>query len=185
MTAKAHHMNKADMTDHSSKESLEKALLFLANPVLETPDVVRALQACLEGLRSGTAADQRVAELILERFAFPGSTEARSAVVAIHAALQTSEGRRAAGLRPQGRGVSYDPDKAAIGSKPYAIVEMLVRGELSMQETLEKIIEYFGAEMSEPTARRYVNKIRLRVEALYATLDPVLESGKKLKKNNG
>ena len=84
-------------------------------------------------------------------------------MTAFTAAIQTTQGRKAAGLPPRKRGVAkkYDPKKASFGTKEFEIVVQLIKGELT-QEEAEQLL-FNAMHPREPdmrTIRRFIEDVR-------------------------
>jgi hypothetical protein len=109
----------------------------------------------------------------LEAIANGGDLETAQA---LQAALQTGQGRKAAGLPRRGRGKTYDPDKAAIDSIPFGAVLQFALGETTHEQTILALIAYMGEEMDSRTADIYLQAILPRAQKVAAFIAHVKDA---------
>ena len=114
--------------------------------------------------------DKRALAQLIEReltaLANRGDADGLTAAIAIHAALSTKEGRRAAGLQPRLRGREFDPDDAIIGTDAFAAVVALVSGNVTEKKCMDLIRVRVGTMATDDrTLRRYIAGIKPRAEA--------------------
>lgn len=87
---------------------------------------------------------------------------------AIHAALSTQEGRRAAGLPRKGRGRSLDLRDATIGSKRFEIAYEVASGKINKTYGIALMADLLRVE--ERTAKEYLDQILPAAKALFISL---------------
>lgn len=92
------------------------------------------------------------------------------ATQAIWAALQTREGRKAAGLPPRTKRPTHDPNKAAIGTIPFEIALAHAMSSTTRAEAVDALIEYLGGDMDPRTAGRYLDAVLVRAKKLAETV---------------
>ena len=161
------------MTDDLQKmEAIQAALDRLANPAQVTPEVGARLRAVLAALDASDEADRALAGLLRGALTYPGSAPARDAAASLHAALQTQQGRRAAGLKPRGRSKQYDPGKATLDTIPAGIAVRLALGEISRAQAVAALIGYLGGDADERTAEHYLDEILPRVAGIKSAVRP-------------
>ena len=93
----------------SKEDELRHALNFLANNWCQNPQLRDAFEAIFHKLDTGTKSDKANAEILRDYLAYPGSEIALFSSMSLHTSLMTQQGRKAAGLKPKGRGSLYDP----------------------------------------------------------------------------
>jgi hypothetical protein len=155
-----------------NNKAVQTALDHLANPAQVAPEVGERLRDVLAQLDASDDTGKALAELLRGALTYPGSRPARSAASAIHAALQTQQGRKAAGLKPRGRSKQYDPAKAALSTIPASIALRLSLGEISRAQAIAALIGYLGGDADERTAGHYLDDISPRVEGIKTAVRP-------------
>lgn len=174
-------MTQRQGRDDSVWPGIQGALLHLANRELDTPEVARAFHEVVGRLRAGTDAEKRLADALVRRFNYPGSLSAVDAVHRIQLALQTADGRKAAGLGRRGRGPTYDSRKITLDTIPFAIALEHARRRLTRHEALDELMRYFGDLMDVGTAGRLLDEAIPRAMQFVASIDACLEPEQKSK----
>lgn len=152
------------------KDNLQAVLDAMVNDHKVTPEVGLAIREILNTLRDGSAAQKEAAQVIVDALTWFGSDNVIEAAEAIHAALQTQQGRKAAGLPKRTRGLTYDPDKATIGTDEFEVVLKLVLGKIDMEQARVEVAHLLSLEMDHKTIDRYIHAIRPRAESFAAFL---------------
>lgn len=88
------------------------------------------------------------------------------AAIALHAAIGTKEGRRAAGLPPRKRGKEFDPDKVLMGDPAFTVAWRHAIGELDEAHAIDALRDIYGLKLDQRTATAFLAALAIRARPL-------------------
>lgn len=154
----------------SRAKNLQQALEHLATPLRVTPEVGERLRSLLSTLDASDEPDKTLATLLRTALTYAGSPQAREAVQGLHAALQTQQGRKAAGLPPRKRSKGYDTSRITLDRIPAGVAFRLAAQQIERAQALEELHAYLGSEADDRTVERYLDELLPRVQGVAAML---------------
>ena len=142
-----------------------KAILKrLSNKHTVEYDVGVALHKVLAQLRSGSDAEQALAKILVESLTFTGSDEMREFVLAVHAAINTKQGRAAAGLPAKKRGREYDTNTFDTDTPEWGTLMAYHMDDLNQKDAVTQLGAIVGLTLDRRTFLSIYNEMKPRLE---------------------
>ncbi len=88
---------------------------------------------------------------------------------AIYAMMESREGRKAAGMKPNGRGLAYDPEKTKLSDPQVQVVLEMLKGKKDRDTAYAEVAKILDPreKIDHRTVSQYVDKL-IRVWGIYA-----------------
>lgn len=94
----------------------------------------------------------------------------QEAAMAIHAALQTQEGRRAAGLPRRGRGSVNNANQVMVHDAVFWVAVQYAAGALSRDDLVDSTLAYLGPNTDPRTVDKFIDQLMPRAAKTSAGL---------------
>ena len=149
----------------STEAELRQALNILANNWCHDPQLREAFESIFRKLDTGTKNDKANAEILRDYLAYPGSEIAQLSSMSLHASLRTQQGRKAAGLKPKGRGSLYEPNLVNESDMLMQVMVAFELGNASLNQVEREAIAFLGVDAVDATRKLFLKKLRPRAIA--------------------
>lgn len=146
-------------------EELNRAILYLANQPIKTPETREIINKCILKLSKGTPVEVTAADELQAIINYHKSGESNSSAFYLHKALLTSEGRRAAGIPPKTRGKTYRSEDVKPTDLIMQALVMREVGDATSQDVEDTLMSELGFNCDARTKKKFVKELMPRVKS--------------------
>ena len=150
------------------ENELRQSMNFLFNNWRHNEELRVAFEAIFQKLNSGEKSDKANAAILNKYLSYPGSLSAQSSVNSLLASLNSTEGRKAAGLRRKGRGNKHEPAAVKMEDKAMQVMIAYLLKRVKKWEIDAAILEHMGEDADPKTIRKFRNSLKSRAQTFVA-----------------
>ena len=143
---------------------LKKALDFLTNGFQIPREVKYQIDSLLNDMSQGSTEAFEAAKWLKQYVEYPASLEACEAAFALHAAILTREGRKAAGLVSRKKGKSYKPEDVTLNTPLMLVMIANQLGSTTEEDIFNAAIDYLGDRVDDRTVNAFIDALRPRAK---------------------
>ena len=146
-------------------EELNRAILYLANQPIKTPETRKVIDECILKLSKGTTFEVTAAEELQAAINYHKSEESNRSAFYLQKALLTPEGRRAAGIPPKKKGKTYRPEDVKQTDLIMQKLVMRELGDASSEDVEFALMSELGFDCDARTKVKFVKALMPRVKS--------------------
>ena len=149
----------------SRVQELNRAILYLANQPIKTPETRKVIDKCILKLSKGTPVEVMAAEELQALIDYHKGEESNSSAFYLQKALLTTEGRRAAGIPPKTKGKTYRPEDVKHTDLIMQKLVMRELGDASSADVEYALMSQLGFDCDTRTKAKFVKELMPRVKS--------------------
>jgi hypothetical protein len=146
-------------------EELNRAILYLANQPIKTPETRNVIDKCILKLSKGTPVEVMAAEELQALIDYHKSEESNRSAFYLQKALLTSEGRKEAGIPPKTKGKTYRPEDVKQTDLIMQKLVMRELGDASSEDVENALMSELGFGCDARTKAKFVKELMPRVKS--------------------
>ena len=149
----------------SRAKELNRAILYLANQPIKSPETRKVIDKCILKLSKGTPVEVLAAEELQAAMDYHKSGESNRSAFYLQKALLTTDGRTAAGIPPKTKGKTYRPEDVKQTDLIMQKLVMRELGDASSEDVENALMSELGFGCDARTKAKFVKELMPRVKS--------------------